>query len=138
MARRWTPLLCLLALSPGLVFAQSTDAAAERARLANQRIQAEAERRAREELEQQRQAAAEEAPVAAPAAAPQPPASEPLPARAAASPVAAAAPGRTAVREAEISRALEQLRHLGELKDAGYVTDEEFQRIKNRILDERF
>ena len=39
---------------------------------------------------------------------------------------------------AEISRTLEQLRELGELKDAGYLTDEEFERLKQRILDRRF
>jgi hypothetical protein len=35
-------------------------------------------------------------------------------------------------------RALEQLRELGKLKDAGYLTDAEFQRIKQRILDTHF
>ena len=30
---------------------------------------------------------------------------------------------------------LEQLRDLGELRDAGYVTDDEFETIKQRILD---
>ena len=30
---------------------------------------------------------------------------------------------------------LEQLRTLGELHDAGYVTDAEFEEIKRRILD---
>ncbi len=30
---------------------------------------------------------------------------------------------------------LEQLRSLGELRDAGYVTDAEFEEIKRRILD---
>jgi hypothetical protein len=33
---------------------------------------------------------------------------------------------------------LAQLRELGKLKDAGYLTDAEFQRIKQRILDTHF
>jgi hypothetical protein len=35
-------------------------------------------------------------------------------------------------------RGLQQLRELGALKDAGHVTEEEFQRIKRRILDSHF
>jgi hypothetical protein len=35
----------------------------------------------------------------------------------------------------DLSRTLEQLRTLGELRDAGYVTAEEFERIKRKILD---
>ena len=34
-----------------------------------------------------------------------------------------------------MSRALEQLRELGALKDAGYLTDEEFQLLKDKILE---
>jgi hypothetical protein len=62
------------------------------------------------------------------AKAPPPPADEPTPA------------GTADVQTdpAEISRTLEQLRELGELKDAGYLTVEEFERIKQRILDRRF
>jgi hypothetical protein len=53
--RRAIVLICLLAVvPPGLALGQSQDPAAERARLGNERI--EAERRAREELEQQTQA----------------------------------------------------------------------------------
>ena len=37
----------------------------------------------------------------------------------------------------DIYRTLEQLRMLGELKDDGYISDEEFQRIKRRILDDQ-
>ena len=33
------------------------------------------------------------------------------------------------------SRMLEQIRVLGQLRDSGYVTDTEFERIKARILD---
>jgi hypothetical protein len=35
----------------------------------------------------------------------------------------------------DMSRTLEQLRSLGELKDAGYVTEDEFERIKQKILN---
>ena len=35
----------------------------------------------------------------------------------------------------EMSRALEQLRELGALRDAGYVTEEEFEQLKKKILD---
>ena len=35
----------------------------------------------------------------------------------------------------DLSPVLEQIRTLGELKDAGYITDEEFERIKRRLLD---
>ena len=36
---------------------------------------------------------------------------------------------------ADVPDMLEQLRTLGELRDAGYVTDVEFEQIKRRILD---
>jgi hypothetical protein len=48
------------------------------------------------------------------------------------------AAGNPGTDPAGISRALEQLRELGELHDAGYLTDEEFERVKQRILDSRF
>jgi hypothetical protein len=35
----------------------------------------------------------------------------------------------------EMSRALEQLRELGALREAGYVTEEEFAQLKKKILD---
>ena len=38
-------------------------------------------------------------------------------------------------RSVDLSRTLEQLRTLGELKDDGYITEEEFSKIKRRILD---
>lgn len=118
----------LLAVAPGLILAQSQDAAAERARLGNERIQAEAERRAQEELEL-RNRASDAAPKAqaartGPAQAP----TEDRPAR----------PPRPAVDADRTERALEQLGALGKLKDAGYLTDDEFQRIKQRILDSHF
>jgi len=37
----------------------------------------------------------------------------------------------------DMSRTLEQLRSLGELKDDGYITEEEFRKIKQKILDSR-
>ena len=132
-----TVLMCLL--GPGLVAAQSSDAAAERARIADQRIQAEADRRAEEE-EQRRQA---EARLAAESAA-----AEARAEQAQVQQVVREDPPVTTIRQepprppagsaVDTSRALEQLRTLGELKDAGYVTDEEFARIKNRILDGQF
>jgi len=122
--------------------AEEEQAREERARLANERIQVEAARRAEEERARQEfatQAAARppadagpapgSALVAVPSApASQIPASEPPP----------VSPGARAARDAQTTRALEQLRQLGELRDAGYVTEQEFDRIKNRILDDRF
>ncbi|MCU0975108.1 MAG: SHOCT domain-containing protein [Steroidobacteraceae bacterium] len=129
--RRATAIVCLLAFAPGLALGQAPDPAAERARLANERIQAEAERRAREESEQQNRALE---PVGQPAAAPTPPA-QPTPAQGAVTP---AAPRRPPADPDRTERGLEQLRELGKLKDAGYLTDAEFQRIKQRILDSQF
>ena len=129
--------ICMLC--PALAVAQSNDAAAERARIANERIQAEATRRAEEE-ERRRQAEAQLAAERAAAAArseqqqaqqvmrDDPPVTTRRP----------EPPRPPAGSTADMSRALEQLRTLGELKDAGYLTDEEFARIKNRILESRF
>ncbi len=147
------------------VLAQTADTAAERARLGNERARIEAERRAAEaegQLAGQPVApsqpveseappspaatsavVAEEPPVAASSAAsstasqvvtesrPEPPASPPAP-------LSAQHPGTVPASSAEVSTALQQLRELGSLKDAGYVTDEEFERIKQRILDSQF
>lgn len=130
-----SPIVALIGLvmlaSPGAQ-AQTTDTAAERARLANERIRLEAERRAEEEARrrEREEAVKATAPADPPAPLPEPPSK----ARATPAP-------RAAVREADperISRALEQLRDLGELRDAGYVTEEEFERIKARILESRF
>ena len=126
--RRATAIICLLAVAPGLALGQTPDPAAERARLANERIQAEAELRAREEPEQQDPTPA---PAGQPAAAPSPPA-QPQQAR---TPVE---PPRPSTDVDRTERGLEQLRELGKLKDAGYLTDAEFQRIKQRILDGQF
>ncbi len=123
-------LICAAALSMAL--AQSTDSAgvtdsdtgSERARLANQRIQADLELRAREEQrrleEEQARLRAQEAATRSAAAA-QPP-----------TPVVTSTPPGP-----DMSRTLEQIKTLGELKDAGYVSEEEFQRIKQRILDDQ-
>jgi hypothetical protein len=131
---RAAAVVSLLAVFPGPSFGQSPDPAAERARLGNERIQAEAERMAREELERQKQAAsAVPAPIpsTAPAAAGAEPARPPAGGR-------PAEPGRPPAGADPTERGLEQLRELGKLKDAGYLTDAEFQRIKQKILDAHF
>jgi hypothetical protein len=123
---RATALICLLAFAPGLALGQSQDPAAERARLGNERI--EAERRAREELEQQDRATE---PAGQPAASPTPRTQSqgeaPPP-----------GPRRPPTEADRTERGLQQLRELGKLKDAGYLTDAEFQRIKQQILDIHF
>jgi len=101
-------------------------AAAERARLANQRIEAEARRRAEEEQARQQEAILETPAQAASVAASQPPAVAGTATRPATPPAHDAA---------DLSLVLQQLKALGELKDAGYVDDEEFERIKQRIID---
>ena len=177
-------LLALLTPLPQQAAAQ--DAAAERARIANQRIIADSERR-RIESEQRREqhdqesgsnlddggdpaaGSAERVPAApAPAARPAPPrppesvpvaettagsatdtpASRPAPPRPPIEPgMTAVSQGTTADSTQSISdneaapsptptaEMLEQLRDLGELRDAGYVTDDEFEAIKQRILN---
>lgn len=133
-------LVTMLAALPA--YAQTTDTAAERARLANERIQLEAQRRAEEERRrQEREAAESETPTQAPDAGPAGADQQPRPRAAPAARETVRAPAAPPLPPADddrISRALEQLRELGELRDAGYVTDEEFERIKTRILDSRF
>jgi len=120
--------LALAAAMP-TAWAQDPDAAAERARLANQRIIAESEQRKREEPD-----------VAEPE--PQEPPPEPRAPATPASPEGSPTPDESGAVTPEsasgdrMSVVLEQLRTLGELKDAGYVSDDEFDRIKRRILDE--
>ena len=88
-----------------IALAQTTDIAdqaenatvSERERLGNQRIQIEAEMRAREEQRRIEEAGS----------------------------------------RVDMTRTLEQLRLLGELKDDGYITEEEFRKIKQKILDSR-
>ncbi len=121
----------VLTVMPASGFAQEPNPAAERARLAEQRIQAEAARRLEDEQASVPAASAaaepalERAPAPSVAAAPRAAREQP------------AEPSRTVSPEtpADLSLALEQLRTLGELKDSGYVDDEEFERIKQRILD---
>jgi hypothetical protein len=125
---RVTALICLLAFAPGLALGQSQDPAAERARLGNERI--EAERRTREELEQQNQApesAGQPAAAASPTPRTQSQGAAPPP-----------GPRRPSTETDRTERGLQQLRELGKLKDAGYLTDAEFQRIKQQILDIHF
>ncbi len=129
-------MMCIAAFS--VVQAQTTDSAdraeqsqtsdeskvrsveSERGRLGMQRTQTETEIRAREEqrrLEEAQRAQAE-AMKSEQASAP------------------GAEPGPTAAgKSRDMSRTLEQLRSLGELKDDGYITEEEFQKIKQKILD---
>ncbi len=111
-------LLVVAAQMPAL----ADDVADERARLANQRIQIEEERRARDEAERQQRAAAE-----------QTVSSEDVGETAA--PVVKDIASDVSVERMEMSRALEQLRELGALRDAGYVTEQEFEQLKKKILD---
>lgn len=96
----------------------------ERARLGNRRIQTEAEVKAREEQLRLEEAEREE-----------------LRAQEAARSSEEAIGQSSVVRpteagsSADMSRTLEQLRSLGELKDDGYITEEEFLKIKQKILD---
>ena len=131
----------LVALCPLLAVAQTDDVAEQRGQIASQRIQAEADRRSEEEQASQEPisttptepAVATTASTGTAAAIPEP--AEVVPA---AEPVATGtAPADTAPAEdrASISAMLEQLRELGALRDAGHVTDEEFEQIKARILE---
>ena len=121
---------------------QATDAAniqsveSERSRLGMQRIQTEAEIKAREEQqrleEEQRKARQEQwrlEQVERERAQ-----AEAMQSQAAIVPSTPSAPTATAESK-DMSQTLEQLRTLGELKDDGYITDEEFKKIKQRILD---
>ena len=126
--------LVAVALTPAI----ADDVAAERARLANQRIQIEEERRAREEEERLAQAQAQtesedrrETNAETAAASEQPgDMSSPPVTRTTQTGVSDAPADRV-----EMSRALEQLRELGALRDAGYVTEEEFEQLKKKILN---
>jgi len=132
-------LIYVVALSMTLAqTTNSSDAAenatmSERARLGNQRIQIEADRRAREEqqrLEQEeaRLRAEEQAKLRAQQAI----------SRSEMAAAQSSKPGATELTSNnDMSRILEQLRLLGELKDDGYVSDEEFRKIKQRILDDQ-
>jgi len=126
---RAAALVSLLATAPGFALGQSADAAAERARLGNERMQAEADRGAREEAELQNRASDTAAALdAAPAG--------PTPAQAISSPPTA--PRGPPAADDRTEQGLARLREFGKLKDACYLTDAEFQRIKQRILDSHF
>ncbi len=118
--------LCISFLAPFVIAAWAPaladDVADERARLANQRIQLEEQRRADEEAERLSQEASDPAPPAEEASEPANPDSTEV--------VIEASADRM-----EMSRALEQLRELGALRDAGYVTEQEFEQLKKKILD---
>lgn len=141
---RLNPIFLLICMtSPSLVVAQTNDASdaqlmeAERQRLGNQRIQQDMEWRAREEeerrLAQERQQAArsrgsaQQENAGPQEAAPTMTESDALKSQ-------PAPPG--AGSNNEMSRLLEQLRILGELKDAGYITEQEHKKIKQKILDD--
>jgi len=141
------PLAAVALLAGTAAAAQATDPAAERARLAEERIRIEAQRRE----QQAREAASADAATASVetgtgSSGPQASDTAPAPERMATvdgvdDPRPASTPMPVAPRTAadpDITRSLEQLRTLGELKDAGYVTDEEFERIKRRIIDAGF
>lgn len=141
------PFLGLLLAAPA--WSQSNDIASERARVADERIRIEAERIAREEkrraespAETERLGAPQEEPARLPA--------DQLPAGVAQQDMiqrqpdvipATAAPSETApLNDGETGRLgmslmLEHLEVLGRLRDSGYVTEAEFERIKQRILD---
>jgi hypothetical protein len=126
--------LLIVAMTP----AMADDVAAERARLANQRIQIEEERRAREEEERLEQAQTQPEPenlrgstMETASASDQPQETSSAPASRGTQTSASGAP----VDRIEMSRVLEQLRELGALREAGYVTEEEFEQLKKKILD---
>ncbi|MEM9172690.1 MAG: SHOCT domain-containing protein [Pseudomonadota bacterium] len=161
-------LLSVVLLTSALPSYAQDNAAAERARLANERIRAEMEAKAKEEEERRRNAmqAAPEAPLSEVRPAPprQPvtvmPPTQSEPELAQAAPVeplptpepAIESPQSTSVEKipAPATRpapprtpsltptALDQLQKLGELLDAGYLTEAEFERIKMRILEQNF
>lgn len=117
---------------------QSQDAATERDQLANQRIRVEAALRARDE--EQRAALENDAESAADDGNAPDLVANPGNTRAVLSnatpPTASSAPQSR--DDASLSQALDQLQRLGQLKDAGYVTDAEFEQIKRRILEQNF
>jgi hypothetical protein len=116
-----------LAQTTGITDGTENATVSERERLGNQRIQVEAEMRAREE--QRRLEEAEQARLRAQEAA----------IRSEEAAIAAGSTsGATGVGSSvDMTRTLEQLRMLGELKDDGYITEEEFRKIKQKILDSR-
>ena len=128
--------IVVVAMAPAMAWAD--DVAAERARLADQRIQAEEERRAREEEQRLEQAQAQSKSEDRGETTLEMSESSKPPRDTGSEPVTRNAQGRvsgTPVNRIEMSRALEQLRELGALRDAGYVTQDEFEQLKKKILD---
>ena len=126
--------IILLCMAGAALAADEPDAqavGAERSRLGNARIQQDMERRARAEEqrvqpEQQRIEPQQAPSVPQSTSAPTPPAANaPQPAAAIASPPAG---------NSGMSETLELLQKLGELKDAGYVTEDEYSKLKQRVL----
>ena len=120
--------LVVAAWAPAL----ADDVADERARIANQRIQAEEARRARDEAERLNQAASEQATdvqAASTQEIPRQSASQTTP------PASKDVATEVSAERMEMSLALQQLRELGALRDAGHVTEQEFERLKKKILD---
>ncbi len=141
-------LLVVLLLSGSLftapAWSQSNDVASERSRVADERIRVEAERIAQEERRRAESAAEAErsrAPEAEQARLPAEveqqhivqPQSDVIPATVATSETASRSDGQTG--RLGMSLMLEHLNVLGQLRDSGYVTEAEFERIKQRILD---
>lgn len=106
------------------------EVAKSRAEIANQRIQAEVETRRRAKVEAQAvdQEAQDQQTTTSEVS------------TAAARQVSTVAPQAAASPKsrADMSLTLQQLRSLGQLRDAGYVTADEFERIKQRIMDGEF
>ena len=128
--------IVVVAMAPAMAWAD--DVAAERARLADQRIQAEEDRRAREEEQRLEQAQAQSKSEDRGETTLEMSESSEQPGDTGSEPVARSAQGGasgTPVNRIEMSRALEQLRELGALRDAGYVTQGEFEQLKKKILD---
>ena len=145
-------LLVFLLLSGSLftapAWSQSNDIASQRSRVADERIRIEAERMAQEEKRRAEEAAeagrlstpeAKKAEVqveVAPQVEPQDivqPQPNAIPAAVATSETASRSDGETG--RLGMSLMLEHLNVLGQLRDSGYVTEAEFERIKQRILD---
>ena len=145
MTDRW-PVVLLLSVSlfAATAWSQTEDIATERSRVAEERIRVEAERFAQEE-EQRAAAAAEAEPLreVEPEQAPVPaeaeqqdlvqPQSDVIAAPAPTEEPASLDEGRPG--SLGMSLMLEHLNVLGQLRDSGYVTEAEFERIKQRILD---
>ncbi len=129
-------LLTILTLHAAPLWAQAEDVAAQRTRMANERIQLEAERRAAEEAEREKQLAMQA--MREQEAAARQSASEQLQrkSQAVATPPPSATTTTAAGGRVDLSKTLDQIRTLGELRDAGYLSADEFERLKKKILDD--